>query len=221
MAPCASVRDANQHSFLTGWGAPAAMYRPGLPHGWTPLGLPGFRRGATLEENLQRLADGLGSCAGPVVLGGHSMGGALAILAAAAFPERVAQLVLVSPAGLPIRKPVCASALDFARQLAAGLYPLREIGAQLAAGLRAPRAAVRLAQHVRALDLTAEMRQVRAAEVPVTVIGCTTDTLVTPARCRQAARLLAAQYHELPIGGGHTWMFRALPRLAVELRAAA
>lgn len=221
MAPCTSVRTAKQHLFLPGWGAPARLYRPGLPNGWTALDPPGFHGGASFEDNLDWLLRELGGRPGPVVLGGHSMGGALAVLAAAASPEQVARLVLVSPAGLPLRKPVRACALDFARQLAAGLYPLREVGAELAEGLRAPRAAVRLARRVRALDLTAEMRRVRAGGMPVTVIGCTTDTLVTTAHCRRAARLLAADYRELPAPGGHTWMFRAWPRLAAELRSAA
>ena len=46
-------------------------------------------------------------------LAGHSMGAALAILAAAESPELVERLVLIAPAGLPLQKPIRESARDF------------------------------------------------------------------------------------------------------------
>ena len=49
----------------------------------------------------------------PVWLAGHSMGGALAVLAAAERPERIARLTLISPAGLPLHKPMAASVAEF------------------------------------------------------------------------------------------------------------
>jgi hypothetical protein len=41
----------------------------------------------------------------------------------------------------------------------------------------------------------------------VTVVGCSTDTLVTSDSCRRAADLLGARYDELEVEGGHMWMF--------------
>ena len=70
-----------------------------------------------------------------------------------------------------------------------------------------------------ALDLSVEMRRVSAAGIDTTVVGCSTDTLVTAAHCRRAADLLGARYRELPLAGGHMWMLDAWPTLAAELAA--
>lgn len=50
------------------------------------------------------------------------------------------------------------------------------------------------------------------------LIGCASDTLVTPAHCRRAAFLLGASYRELAITGGHVWMLSDGERLATELQ---
>jgi pimeloyl-ACP methyl ester carboxylesterase len=152
-----------------------------------------------------------------VTLAGHSMGGALALAAAARRPACVRRLVLVSPAGLPIVKPIRRSLADFTLQLAQRRYPAAQAAPAVAAALRAPGAAWRLARSIRTLDLNAEMRRVRASGIDTTVVACTTDTLVTAAHCRLAAALLGARYRELPLDGGHMWMLRAWPRLAAEL----
>src|SRR5262245_17790181 len=118
----------------------------GAADGWAALDPPRFGDTAgSLEAYRRWLVGQLDSRATPVELAGHSMGGALAILAAAARPNRVERLVLLSPAGLPLSKPFRKSLGDFAGQLASGRYPL-SIGAR--AGLavaQAPRAALRLA----------------------------------------------------------------------------
>jgi pimeloyl-ACP methyl ester carboxylesterase len=202
--------------FLPGWGAPAGLYRPGLPAGWRVATPPGF----DLAEHRVWLERELDSRPGPVVLGGHSMGGALALLTAAARPDLVRRLILISPAGLPLRKPLRASGRDFVRQVVAGRYPRREVAVAVVRVARAPRAALRLARAVHDLDLTGEMRRVRAAAIPVTVVGCTTDTLVTTEHTRRAARLLGAGYRELALAGGHMWMLGAWPVLAAELSTA-
>ena len=135
------------------------------------------------------------------------MGAALAVIAASAAPERVSGLLLIAPAGLPLSKPIRDSALDFARQVRAGRHEAGAVLESAADLLRAPRAALRLALALRNLDLSREMRTIARARVPATVIGCATDTLVTPAHCRRAAALLGARYRELALDGGHTWMF--------------
>jgi surfactin synthase thioesterase subunit len=62
------------------------------------------------------------------------------------------------------------------------------------------------------------MRELRRLGVPVEVIGCASDTLVTPGHCRTAAGPLGADYRELDLPGGHMWMLDAWPRLAELLR---
>jgi pimeloyl-ACP methyl ester carboxylesterase len=195
------------------------MYLPGLPTGWTPLDPPSFRavRGS-LEPLRQWLLTELRAREEPVLLAGHSMGGALALLAAAAEPARVGRLVLFSPAGLPIRKPVRASVRDLVSQTLAGSLPPGSASAALRF-VRAPASAMRLARAVRALELSRELRAVRDAGIPTTVIGCTTDTLVTRRHCRRIASAVAGDYRELELPGGHVWMFRSWQQFAAELVA--
>ena len=207
------MSSANELLFLPGWGAPAGLYRPGLPVGWRELKPPGF----DLDEHRRWLEQSLRSRGQPVVLAGHSMGGALALLTAAEVPELVRRLILISPAGLPLRKPLLASARDFVRQVATGRYPRREVAAAVLGVARSPRAALRLAREVHDLDLRDEMGKVRGAGIPVTVVGCTTDTLVTAEHSRRAARLLGGTYRELGLAGGHMWMLGSWPVLASEL----
>jgi pimeloyl-ACP methyl ester carboxylesterase len=202
--------------FLPGWGAPAELYHPGLPPDWSAIEPPGFRGGADLEANASWLRRQLEQ-EGPATLGGHSMGGALAVLAAAASPELVRRLVLFSPAGLPLSKPMRRSARDFLGQFTSGLYPPTHVARATRELLRAPRSALALARRLRGLDLGAEMTRIREAGIPVVVVGCASDTLVTTAHCRSAALLLGASYREVEGPGGHMWMLGAWPRLRTEL----
>ena len=198
--------------FLPGYGASGRLYARGLVDGWEALEPPSFRatRGA-LSPYLEWVGRELRRDEGPVWLAGHSMGGALALLAAAANPGRVSRLTLVSPAGLPLRKPIPASLGLFVTQVARGRYALDEIRREVGQALRAPRAALRLARSLRRLDLTAEMRRLHGAGVQVDVVGCSTDTLVTPAHCREVAAILGADYRELELAGGHMWMLTEWP----------
>ena len=95
------------------------------------------------------------------------MGGALAVLAAAERPERIARLTLISPAGLPLQKSMTASLADFARQVvlvAATPRPTRWSRSAAHSPRRAPRC--RLAREVHALDLSLEMERVRRERRP-------------------------------------------------------
>jgi hypothetical protein len=91
--------------------------------------------------------------------------------------------------------------------VADALTSARELG-------RSPRGSIRLVRALRKLDLTAQMRRVRAAGIPTTVIACSTDTLVTPAHCHRVAGLLGGRYRDLELGGGHVWMLHSPPALA-------
>ena len=195
--------------FVPGWGAPATLYSAGLPAGWRAVEPPSFAAsGGSLAEYRRWLNLELDRT-GRSPLGGHSMGAALAILAAAESPELVERLVLVAPAGMPLSKPISASILDFLRQVTRGIYPREAAARALAAVARAPRAAFALAEEVRTLDLRRECLRIRAAGIPVLVVGCSTDTLVTRRHAQPLADALGADYRELTMAGGHMWMLHA------------
>jgi len=200
--------------FLPGWGAPAALYAPSLPSSWQALEPPSFAAAGGSFTAYRRWVDRELRSRGRSRLAGHSMGAALAILAAADSPELVERLVLIAPAGLPLEKPMRQSIRDFVRQLARGAYPGRAAGSGALAVARAPRAALAVARAVRGLDLRRECARVRAAGIPATVVGCITDTLVTTDRARALADLLGARYVELDLRGGHMWMLGDPARFA-------
>ena len=209
---------AATHLFVPGFGAAPTLYEDGLPGGWIALDPPSFRRGQGSFERYRRwLVGEVRSRGTPVVLGGHSMGAALSVAVAAEIPEDVGGLLLISPAGLPLTKPMHRSVVDFSRQVARGRYPMRSLVRGTAGVLGAPRSALDLARRLHALDLSSEMRRVRRHSIPTTVVGCVTDTLVTIRHCREAARLLGADYRELSLPGGHMWMLEASDRLRGEL----
>lgn len=216
----AAVPTASEKIFLPGWGATGSLYRPGLPAGWTTIDPPSFRSNAgSFAAGTRWLITELDRRTRPIVLAGHSMGAALAIAAAAARPESVVGLLLISPAGLPLTKPMAKSLAEFAAQAARGRYPVAETARSIRSTMRAPRCALRLARAVHGADLSAEMAAVRRAAIETTVIGCATDTLVTTDHCRRAAALLGASYQDLPLDGGHMWMLRRWPVLASVLEA--
>ena len=203
--------------FLPGWGAPAASYRLGMPVGWDVLEPPSFAASGGSFASYRCWVEVELRGRGRSSLAGHSMSGALAILAAAEMPELVERLVLIAPAGLPLDKPIRQSGRDFLGQLARGDYPRRLALSGLLALVRAPRAALVLAQQVRALDLRRECARVRTAGIPTTVIGCVTDTLVTNDKGRSLARALGARYEELDLRGGHMWMLADWQALAAAV----
>jgi pimeloyl-ACP methyl ester carboxylesterase len=204
--------------FVPGWGATAGLYVAGLPEGWEALELPSFR---TTRGELSAYRRWLGAeitrGRTPVALAGHSMGGALALLAAVDQPELLEKLILLSPAGLPVSKPLRASMATFAGQVARGCYPTGELCRALARTATAPRAALRVARSVHDLDLTPELERIRTHRVPCTVVGCASDELTTPAHCRRLATLLNATYREVDASEGHIWMITEPHRLANEL----
>jgi pimeloyl-ACP methyl ester carboxylesterase len=203
--------------FLPGWGTPAALYTPGLPQSWDVLEPPSFAASGGSLAPYRRWLELELRGRGRSSLAGHSMGGALAILAAAEMPELVERLVLIAPAGLPLDKPIRQSLRDFLGQIRRGDYPRRNGLAALLGLVRAPRSAYVLAQQVRALDLRRECARVRAAGIPTTVIGCVTDTLVTTDRTRALAQALGAHYRELQHPGGHMWMLADRPGFAAAV----
>jgi len=207
--------------FVPGWGATPGLYRAGLPEGWVALELPSFRRtGGDFGAYRRWLVDEIARRPTPIVLAGHSMGGTLAALAAAEQPELVEQVILLSPAGLPIAKPMQASVRAFTRQVLRGCYPAGELGRMVMAAAAAPRSALKLARTVHGLDLEHELERIRASGVPCTVVACASDELTTPTHCRTLAAALGADYRELDAAEGHIWPVTQPELVARELRAA-
>ena len=200
--------------FLPGWGAPAALYAPSLPASWQALEPPSFAASGGSLTVYRRWLDVELRTRGRSRLAGHSMGAALAIYAAADSPELVERLVLIAPAGLPLSKPIRESLRDFAGQVRSGGYPRHLAARALLAVARAPRRALAVAGHVRALDLRRECARIEAAGIPATVIGCVSDTLVTSEHARALAEAMGAGYVELDLRGGHMWMLADRERLA-------
>jgi pimeloyl-ACP methyl ester carboxylesterase len=218
--PASRLRETtrNQSLFVPGWGATAGLYRRGLPAGWDVLELPTFRAGrGDLDAYAGYLRAEIERRPGPVTLAGHSLGAALALLAAAEAPESVERLILLSPSGLPLVKPLRASAVTFVGQLMARRYPWRELARALTNAALAPRAALRLARQVHDLDLTPALERIRSQGTRCTVIACTEDRLATPEHCRRLATLLDAEYRELQARDGHIWMITDPERLKREL----
>ena len=192
--------------FVPGFAARPAFYRDALGDGWTIHRPPAMRRAPTFAERIEAVCAEVDSARGRVTLGGHSLGAALAACVAARRPERVERLLLVSPAGLPLVKPVSASLREFAAQAARGLYPLGELSRALLDVASAPVATARLARAVRSLDLRATFGAVAASGIRCDVVGCTGDTLTTVAHARAIAELAGGRYVELDVAGGHVWM---------------
>src|SRR5215471_1037897 len=140
--------------FVPGWGAPRALYAAALPGGWEALETPSFRATRGDLAAYRRWLDAeVARRDGPVTLAGHSMGAALSVLAAVDAPETVERLVLISPSGQPLEKPIWRSTVSLLDQIVHGLYPARELAYATRRTLSAPRSALRLAETLRALDL--------------------------------------------------------------------
>jgi pimeloyl-ACP methyl ester carboxylesterase len=181
-----------------------------LPREWVVLEPPSFRATkGSIGRYAEWLATELGEQPGPVALGGHSFGAALAVLVAAAGDYEVERLVLVGPAGLPLENPLRASATEFAREFCTGWFPVTGAARLAVQTLAAPHRAAQLAWAVQGLDLRPQLERVRRIGIPCLVVAASTDSLTTPRHCRRVARFLGAEYHELAVSGGHVWFLRA------------
>jgi len=195
--------------FVPGWGARASLYRVATPPEWEVLDSPLLRRtGGRLDLTLDWLRAELQRRPGPVALAGHSFGAALAVIATARQWVEVERLVLLSPAGPPLTKPIVRAGLEFARQFATGTYPLRPALASAANVLLAPLAALQLAREIYSLDLRPELEAIRRLGIPVTVLNAVGDTLTSGEACREIARLAGGTCEELDVPGGHVWFLR-------------
>ena len=204
--------------FIPGWGARATLYRGVLPARWEVLQPPSFRatRGR-IEATFEWFRAELACRQGEVALGGHSFGAALAVVAAAREWADVERLVLISPAGLPLSKPMHRAGLEFARQFVTGVYPARPAVESALGAVTAPISALRLARAVYRLDLHDELATVRDRGVPVSVVTALGDTMTPCESCREIARLAGGTCDVLDVPGGHVWFLRDARQLRRRL----
>jgi pimeloyl-ACP methyl ester carboxylesterase len=229
--------------FLHGWGLSGRTYRaplkrllrrglrvyaPSLPARGSdarPDAPGGLARHARWVEGF---CDAV-ACDAPVVLIGHSFGGAVAIRTAHDTTRPVRGLVLVNAVGggawrhdrSGTRSMAERPWWDWGLHLSRDVLPLRQMRRVLPTlvdGARAnllhdPRAWWRAAGLARAADLTAELRAVTGRGLPVAAVWSTGDTLVTRASfealCAAAGGVVAAT-----VPGAHSWLLADPDRFA-------
>jgi pimeloyl-ACP methyl ester carboxylesterase len=195
---------------VPGWGAQASLYHRAVPAEWEVLQPPSFRAShGELANYRDWLRAELDRREGPFTLAGHSFGAALIVMAAAERWAPVARLVLISPAGLPLTKPMPRAGLAFVRQFLTGAYPLRPALQSAFGAAVAPRAGLTLAREVYRLELREELEEIRRRGIPTTVLCATSDTLTTCEQCREIARLAGGESREFDVSGGHVWFLAA------------
>lgn len=167
--------------------------------------------------------------AGPLVLGGHSMGGMAVLGLAGRRPDlvqdRLAGVLLVNTAaqGLTRRRPlaVLMRALAVApprlrvprvpgpaaRRIGYGSRAPRDLVAQVRAGVRAPTARSVGAWYAAVMDLDESRSLDVVAGVPVAVLAGETDRLTPSARSRHIADRLPGATLDVVPGTGHMLLF--------------
>ncbi len=209
--------------FVHGWGLSGRTYRAALKR----LLQRGMRVYAPALPNRAHdlpayaaWVDAFCTAAGidePVVLMGHSFGGAVAIQTAHDFPARVRGLVLVNALGgaawrgsrLMSERPLWDWGLHFPRDA----LPLRHLRRVLPAVLDGavpnmlhdPRGLWHAAEVARSADLTAELEELGVRRVPVVVLWGTRDELVTRASFDALCEALGDPY-AITVDGGHSWL---------------
>ncbi|MCS7477923.1 alpha/beta fold hydrolase [Umezawaea endophytica] len=116
---------------------------------------------AGAASHLNSLVDEIG--AGPVVLAGQSLGGAVAVLFAAAHPEKVAGVVLLDPT--PINDARVCARLERAMRVLGALAAVPGPGGLLSAAMRAATRRAALRARLRA-DCEAAMIRTGGADLP-------------------------------------------------------
>jgi len=222
--------------FLHGWGLSGRTYRSALKRllaqgfqVWAPA-LPGFDGSTALESG----ADALGQYAawveafcvavgidGPVVLMGHSFGGAVAIQTAHDWPTRVRGLVLINSIGGSawerdgnLMKTIAQRPLwDWGLHFPKDVLPVRQMRRVLPVILEAvvpnvmrdPRGFWHAAAIARFADLTAELQELKARRLPVVLLWGERDELVTRASF-EAMREHLGNPLSITVPGSHSWM---------------
>jgi pimeloyl-ACP methyl ester carboxylesterase len=175
------------------------VFAPDLPgFGGSRLSLP-----FTLSGAVDILAEWMAACGisrGDVVA--HSMGGQVALILAARYPERVRSLVLAAPAGIPFDTGLAGIAWRASRSRRGGdprFTPLVVAGAVMAG----PRVLWQAVSQIRSQDVRPALAHVRA---PVLILWGEQDRLL-PARHGELFVQAMAGSRVQIVPGGHNVMF--------------
>jgi pimeloyl-ACP methyl ester carboxylesterase len=203
--------------FVHGWGLSGRAYRAALERlvarglrVWAPT-LPPHEAGG-----LAGYAGWLNAFCGavgidePVVLAGHSLGGAVAVQTAHDFSDRVRGLVLVNAiGGAMVPRPFW----NWGWRLPQELLPLRDatrvvplvLDSAIANVLRHPRAAWHAAGVARVADLSAELAALEARGVPVVVLWSHDDAFITRDAFDSMCAALGSPV-TVTVAGNHAWL---------------
>jgi pimeloyl-ACP methyl ester carboxylesterase len=221
---------------LHGWGLSHHVYRDAVRQlasdGTRVLApaLPGFGGTARLPEGspgLRGYADWVAAfldamhVSEPVLLVGHSFGGAVATVTAHSHPRRVGALVLVNAVGgaawrrdedgvRPMAdRPLWSWGWDFSSDVRTPRHLARVLPVIATEALPNlvldPRAFVRAARLARAADLTDELTDLQRKGLPVVIIWSPHDAVVTEASI-EALREALGDAPTISVDGGHSWL---------------
>lgn len=210
-----------------------------------PPRLPGGRRERRPAASLARLADDLAAVVdavapqGPVVLGGHSMGGMTVLALAGRRPElvsgRVAGVLLANTAvaGLERRRSLTLAMRALgaapagvrvprvprfaARRLGYGAGAPRDVVARVRRGVRPPTARSVGTWYLALMDVDERESLRRLADVPVVVLAGETDRLIPSRHAVDVVEALPGARLEIVPGTGHMLLFEAPDVVAARL----
>lgn len=235
-AACLEAGSGQTVVLLHGWGLSHHVYRDAVRRlaedGVRVLApaLPGFGGTARLpgdRSDLRGYAEWVAAFLDamevhePVLLVGHSFGGAVATVTAHAYPARVGALVLVNAVGgaawtsddegvRPMTdRPLWDWGWNFSidvrnpRRMARVLPVI--VSEALPNLVLDPRAFVRAARLARDADLTEELNDLHRRGLPVVIVWSPRDTVVTEASV-DALREALADAHTISVPGGHSWL---------------
>lgn len=183
----------------------------GLPAGHNQLGDYAGWTAAFLD------AAGVGE---PVLVVGHSLGGAVGARFAHDFPDRVSHLVLINSIGASVwidgpdhrrllaERPLWDWVVSFSKDILISdraVPTVRAIAEDCVPNLlHNPMGLVRAAAMARRVDLAAELSALRDAGVPVMAVSSEGDLIVPPASFRELCAALGVQGRVVP--GRHSWL---------------
>jgi pimeloyl-ACP methyl ester carboxylesterase len=196
------------------------VYAPALPDFGGTEGLPpGYRSLQDYAGWAAAFLDAVGVDE-PVLVAGHSLGGAVGTRLALDYADRVSHLVLINSIGasvwtdvpehrrLLVERPVWDWALSFSKDLVISdrAWPtVRAIAEDCLPNLvRNPLGLARVAAMARRLDLRPELGALRDSGVPVMAVSSEGDLIVPPASFHELCRALGVQGRLVP--GRHSWL---------------
>jgi pimeloyl-ACP methyl ester carboxylesterase len=220
--------------FLHGWGLGQHAYKKALKRlvnlgcrVWAPA-LPGFGGSADLPSSgfsfegyaqwVAAFCDAVGIDE-PLFVVGHSFGGGVAIRFAHDFPARVRSLVLVNSvggstwtSGKTVRSMAERPLWDWGLHFPADVLPLAQLTRVLPVVLedavpnavRNPLAFWRVGQLARKADLTAELEELKARQVPVVVLWGDQDEIIPRASFEALCTAIGSPGEV--VHGRHSWL---------------